>query len=162
MTEHVDFSADTHIDEQALDVEWLNQSDLMYKYCRIEAAAHRRADLAKMRVEVRYAQLDRAIRSDPDGFGISRISNEAISSAVKTDPEYTEALVAEIEARYEQRMASSAVRALMDKKSALENLVRLFGMSYFSGPRVPRDIQEARKQRDTSVQQQIRMRRRRE
>ena len=43
-------------------------------------------------------------------------------------------------AQYELEVMGAAVRALDQKKSALENLVRLQGQNYFAGPSVPRTI----------------------
>jgi hypothetical protein len=158
--EENEYAQDIHIDEQALDVEWLAQPELMLKYCIVAAQAHRRADLAKARVDVVAAQLNRAIRSDPSLFNINRITSEVVLATIETDTEYQESVKKAINARYEHEMALAAVKAMENRKSALENLVRLHGQAYFAGPSIPRNLAEARRQRDTSIQQRVRITRR--
>jgi hypothetical protein len=41
-------------------------------------------------------------------------------------------------------VASTVVRAIDQKKTALENLVKLLGASYFAGPKAPRDLTQER------------------
>ena len=54
--------------------------------------------------------------------------------------EHVKAAQALIDAKYENDIAEGVVKALDQKKSALENLVRLLGVSYFAGPNVPHDL----------------------
>jgi hypothetical protein len=48
-------------------------------------------------------------------------------------------------------MAQAAVNAFEQRKSALENLVRLFGQSYFAGPKMPRDLHWEKEEKEKSV-----------
>ena len=47
-------------------------------------------------------------------------------------------------------MAQGAVYAFEQRKTSLENLVRLHGQQYFAGPKMPRDL---RKEVDRRAQQ---------
>jgi len=135
----MDYENDIKIDDQMLDVEWLEQPEKMMKYCTLAAEARRDLDLAKEAVELIRATLDSAIRKDPQKFGIEKITEAAIGGIIIRQDQYITANNTLLLAKYEADIASSAVKAFEQRKDALENLVRLHGQSYFAGPRVPHD-----------------------
>jgi len=141
----VNYSADIEIDETALDVEWLNQPKRMLQYCHISAEAQRRTSLAKERREVVKARLILEIQKDPEKFGLSKTTKDMIEAVVLTHPDYLAASEDYINAEYEQNIAIGTVRAFEQRKSALENLVRLHASQYFAGPSTPRDLSSERK-----------------
>lgn len=169
----MDYQADIDIDEDNLDVEWCDHSQRMFRYCRHAAEVHKDMDLAKERLDLVKAQLDQRVRADPGSFDIAvRVTKDgapqpptetSVMSVVLTQTEYREATRDYLEKKYEYEVASGAVRAFEARKSALENLVRLHGQSYFSGPAVPHDLSELRRQRadrqrqrDAEVQRSVR------
>lgn len=173
----MDYEADIEIDEQALDVEWLDQSGRMFDYCRHAASTQMDMDLAKERLDVVRAELDQRVRADPEQYGLELRSTKdgkpqpptegAILSTVMTQTEYQEATQDYLRKKFEYGVAQGAVRAFDQRKSALENLVRLHGQSYFAGPSVPHDLSEIRRQRDerrrerdADVQRRVRLKRR--
>jgi hypothetical protein len=141
----MDYEKDIHIDEQSLDVEWLEQPSLMMKYARISANARMELDRAKEELEFTRATLDKEIRSDPDKYGIDKVTEAVVLATIMIHKDYKEANNALINAKFESDIASSAIRAIDARKDALENLVRLHGMQYFAGPSIPRDITSERK-----------------
>jgi hypothetical protein len=157
----MNYEDDIVIDEQMLDVEWLDQPRLMGDYCQIAAEAHRVMDLAEENLDFVRSTLERAIRTDPTGYGVvagSRgITEDSIKSAIKVHPEYQSASRAHIDAKYEYAVAAGAVRAFDHRKSALEKLVQLHGQSYFAGPSVPHDLSAERAERDQAAQGRIRV-----
>jgi hypothetical protein len=50
--------------------------------------------------------------------------------------------------KYEAEVLQGAVNAVDHRKDALENLVRLHGLQYFAGPKVPRNLSEEREYRE--------------
>lgn len=136
----MNYETDMMIDETALDVEWLEQASLMMKYARNAAELSRQLDLKKEALDLVKAELDKAIRSKPERYGIEKITEGAINSTIITHKDYAKANQEMIDARYELDIARSAVRAVDARKDALENLVRLHGQQYFAGPKVPRDL----------------------
>lgn len=136
----MNYEKDVYIDESSLDVEWLNQPRLMMQYGRHASETKLEADKAKERVEVVRAELDRDIRSDPEKYDLSKITETVVQNTITLQDEYQEAYNTYLEAKYEFDMALNAVRAIDQKKAALENLVRLHGQQYFAGPSVPRDL----------------------
>lgn len=136
----LNYEQDVSIDETALDVEWLQQANLMYKYVRYHAETKKAMDEAKERLDFVKAKLEMDIRANPEDYGLSKVTESAIASTILLQPEYQEASKKYIEAKYENDVATAAVRAIDQKKTALENLVKLLSVSYFAGPSAPRDL----------------------
>ena len=136
----LNYEQDVSIDETALDVEWLQQANLMYKYARYQAETKKAMDEAKERLDFIRAKLEMDIRANPENYGLSKVTESAIASTILLQPEYQESSKKYIEAKYENDVAAAAVRAIDQKKTALENLVKLLNVSYFAGPSAPRDL----------------------
>lgn len=136
----INYEQDVKIDGEALDIEWLAQPSLMMKYCQISAKAQMQMDAAKEMVDVVRSGLDKSIRENPEKYGIAKLTESVVLSTVIVQEQYTEAYGAYLKAKYEADMAKGAVRAIEHRKDALENLVRLFGQSYFAGPKMPREL----------------------
>ncbi len=136
----MNYERDITINQDALDVEWLEQPRLMLKYGRYMAEAELELATAKQNMEVKYAELDKDIRENPGDYGIEKIVEAGVMAAIKMNEGYKSAVKEYNECQYEYTMAKNAVKAFEHKKEALENLVRLFGQQYFSGPSVPRDL----------------------
>ena len=134
------YEQDVSSDETALDVEWLQQPNLMYKYAKHQAETKKAMEEAKERLDFLKAKLEMDIRANPGDYGLSKVTESAIASTVLLQPEYQEASKKYVEARYENDVAAAAVRAIDQKKTALENLVKLLSVSYFAGPSAPRDL----------------------
>jgi glycine betaine/choline ABC-type transport system substrate-binding protein len=149
---NINYENEIRIDETALDVEWLEQPRLFMKYARNAAQARKRVDEAKEALDVAKAELDKKIRSNPKKYGVEKITENAISNLIIKQDTYKEAMQEFSDARYEADIAQSAVSAFNQRKEALENLVKLFGMQYFSGPRVPRDLSQEYKKKETQKQ----------
>ena len=136
----LNYEQDVSIDETALDVEWLQQANLMYKYARYQAETKKAMDEAKERLDFIKAKVEMDIRATPENYGLSKVTESATASTILLQPEYQEVSKKYIEARYENDMAAAAVRAIDQKKTALENLVKLLSVSYFAGPSATRDL----------------------
>lgn len=136
----INYEQDVNIDPDQLDTEWLEQPRLMIKYAKAATQAKAELDHAKEAVEVTKANLDKNIRSYPEKYDISKITETVVQNTILLQDEYQEASQTSIEARHEFEMARYAVQAIQDRKEALENLVKLYGQQYFAGPSAPRDI----------------------
>lgn len=167
----MEYEQDIEIDVEALDAEWLDHSRRMFVYCSHAAESHRDMDFSKERLDVVKAEIDQRVRANPDQYGLSPgsrgITEGSIQSTVLTQPEYQEATRDYLQKKYEYEVAQGAVRAFDHRKSALENLVRLHGQSYFAGPAVPHELSDLRQQRDAqrrdrdaAVQSRVKVRRR--
>lgn len=137
---------DIRIDESALDIEALRQSELMKTYTEEEADAKNELDRAEEAVDILHVKLDKEIRQDPDKFDVEKITETVVLNTIKNNEEYQEARKAVLDARHDLNNAKSAVRSIEVKKSMIETLVKLHGQSYFAGPSVPRDLTAERQQ----------------
>ncbi len=161
---NLNYEEDVRIDPDALDIEWLRQAELMLLYTRHSANTKKELDDAKERLEVGKARIEMDIRKNPSAYGLEKITEGAIQSTIILQKELLDLSQKFAEARYENDVAIAAVRAIDQKKSALENLVRLLGASYFAGPQVPRDLsKEALEERERKQQNsKVKIKRRRE
>ena len=136
----LNYEQDLHIDETALDLEWLGQAQLMLKYTEASASARREVDRLKELLNVKRAELDNTIRSHPDSYNIDKITETVISNTIIMQSSYKSLQTLLIDAQYEWQMMQGAVSAVEQRKQALENMSRLLGLQYFAGPKAPRDL----------------------
>lgn len=136
----VNYARDALIDESALDVEFLEQTNLMIRYAEHASQTKREAEEAKENLELVRAGLDKDIRQNPANYGLEKLTETVVSSTIILQPEYQEASKRLIQANYEAGMARFAAQAISDRKNCLEALVKLHGQQYFAGPKIPRDL----------------------
>lgn len=150
------YKQDIHIDQDALDLEWLQQPQLAFKYNEEYAQARREADEAKEALEVVKAEVGLDIRKNPSAYTgeDKKPTEDAVKSLITIDERVRKAEKRFAQAKETQSLVWAAVTAIDTKKSALEALVKLHGQSYFAGPSVPletnRQFQEEIKEKKTS------------
>lgn len=139
------YEQDLEIDPQALDVEWLKQSNLFMKYSKLKANADRKADRSKQALDISKAVMDNKIRSNPKKYSknkVDKMTEKMIQTIVDTSDSVKKANEKFIDAKYKASIFFSAVLAFNHRKTALENLVRLNSQEYFSAPKEPRNLKE--------------------
>ena len=147
MRENVDYNNDVSIDENSLDLEWLEQPELMMRYIRHAAEEERKRDSKKEELDFRIAELDKQVRNNPGEFDLAKATDSSVDQAIKRDEVYQKLSKGLVEAKYEARVARGAVQAIQDKKEALQELDRLHQLGWFPGPKSPRSISEIRKKK---------------
>lgn len=131
------FEKDLRIDPSALDIEWLEQPQKFFKYSKELSYAKRELDRLKQKYEVLKAKIDNKIRSQyPD----KKPTETAIYSMVIQNEEIMQGLKEIADQELVVDLLVGGVKALEQRKSALENEVKLQGMNYFAAPREPRDL----------------------
>ena len=159
-----EFEKDLQIDPAQLDVMAGLQGELFFKWAEKSVKARTNVDAAKFRLEVLYATVSNKVRLDPDRFGVSKITESSVDTAVKISPEYMEAYEAWLEARGESSLLDRAVEAMEQKKRMIEVMITLHGQEYFAGPSVPRNLTEAwsemKTERSKEVSKKTKLRRR--
>lgn len=137
----MNYEKDLQIDGQALDLEFLNQASLMMKYAKHSANKRKELEEAKQALDIAKAETDKKIRDKPSTFlSEGKVTETAVSNAILNHIDYQAAYTTYLEAKFEADMAQGAVNAFEHRKSALENLVRLYGQQYFAGPNMPLEI----------------------
>jgi len=138
------------IDEHRLDEEWIGQPKLFGHWARKAASARRKMDEAKSNLELVQAELDLEVRTNPEKFDLSKVTENVVKSAILQDTRYVGAQKKVNDARYDHEVAQAAVSALEHRKYALQNLVSLFLSSYYAEPRSPKgrkdEVEEMTKQ----------------
>lgn len=172
--EELDIESDRQIDPDALDVEWLEQSNRFFKYSdALNEATTRRNEIKTVLDEkAEYlktlkAELELKARSNPKEFDIEKATDSAVKAAVLASVEYQEALEEFFEVQREMNTAQEEVNrryrdvnTMQEKKEAMKNLVILLNQQYFSTPVVPRDLtaEYQRYQKVKTTQKQARER----
>jgi hypothetical protein len=143
------------LDPNELDVAALEQADLYAEWATAAAEAKATEEAAKTEKEITEAKLAAQVRADPGEYGIEKTSEAAITSHVKTLPEYARVHRNYNTAMREAALLVAAERALQQRKAMIEELGRLHGAQYFAGPDVPRDLIEIWKHRRERVAETV-------
>jgi hypothetical protein len=122
------------IDDLQLDKEVLRQPKEMLRAGKKLAKARLRYNEAKATVDVVAASLSHRIRSDPESFGLEKLTEPTIEAAVIKHKKHQEAMEEMNQAKYKLDMIEAMVTALHHRKTALELRVQLLGLEYYSEP----------------------------
>jgi hypothetical protein len=151
----MDYESDMYIDHDALDIECLDQSQMMMKYTKKLATLKLERDQLKEEVDLVRAEQDKAIRENPESFGLVKITETAINNTILTTKEYKSVMKEYLQAKFEVDTCQGAVSAIEQRKSMIEALIKLHGQQYFAGPSIPRQLNEEREKRSENVQKKI-------
>jgi hypothetical protein len=144
----LDYIKDMEIDENALDVEWLNQPELARKYGKHLTELNQIMLKADEKVKtIRSELILKANEIDSEQvFNKKKPTMADIEAYYRTQPEYIEAKEAYLKAKEEYEYAEVITNEVrFTRKNALEQLVLLYNGNYFAGPSVPRNLSEERK-----------------
>ena len=120
------------IDRNHLDIEWEKQASNVFEIGRLQAQAQLYMDDLKRQLETKKSNLDFAIRRDPAKFGIAKVTEGAINSAITINPEIVDLTDKIAHAQFQVNLFKAASFALENKKKGLENLTQLIAMNYYS------------------------------
>jgi hypothetical protein len=123
-----------------LDVEWEHHAEEVYHFLEEMAAARQQMDAKKERLDEIRAELDFAIRRDPNKFGLDKVTETLITNTITLQPQYREASQQFLESKDKYNTAANIVTAMEHKKKALEGLVNLHIAGYYA---LPTDRKEA-------------------
>lgn len=139
----INIDRDLRIDETGLDVEWLNQPSLMFKYSREFARAEREVSRLKEKIKVERAKLSKEVRLNPERYikGDIKVTEAVYHGIIDTHQTIRDLEAELIEAEYEVTMVKGAVESVKQRKDALQDLVKLHGQNYFAGPKMPRNLE---------------------
>jgi len=127
------YHADLEIDRDSLDTEFLRQPGLYFRYSEALTDAEADRDAAKERLDVQWAQLDAAVRKNPARYGLDRVVEAAVNNAILLLPVYQKAKALYLEKVRRVSLLTAAVRAMVQRKDALEGLARL-AVAGYGGP----------------------------
>lgn len=146
----MDYELDLEIDEDALDVEWLNQPMLAMKWGAHWAHCQRKVQKAEEKVKLVRSELIAEAYEDPSGtMGVDKATAQSVEAYYRNHDDHKEAKEELIQAHYDLDVAEIAKKEIcISRKDALKNLVELLKINYFESPLEPRDLShEAMKKR---------------
>lgn len=131
----LDFSEKTvsenlEIDMFDLDNELKNQSSIYFMYASMLADADFEARRCKEVIELAEAEADNRARNNAPG----KVTEALIKTMVAQDDEVLEAHRVYLDALNRRNKIEAAVKAFEQRKSCLDNLVRLHTTQYFAEP----------------------------
>jgi len=144
----MDYKEDCKIDESALDVEWLAQTELGIKYGEYWAECKDALTRAEEKIKLVRAELCKECYEKNE-----KPTDKKLETYFRTHKRHIQAKEEWMDAKFKENIADIAKWQISNtRKDALENLVRLHGQSYFAGPNMPRDlIEEAEKKRELQI-----------
>lgn len=122
------------INEHSLDKEWTKQSQNFMAISKEAAESDTEAKRAKEILEVIKAELYLSIRKNMEEEG-EKVTEAILEAKIKIHPEYKTAINLYLDNLHASQILKSAVQAFDQKKSALENLVKLKLAGYYSEPK---------------------------
>lgn len=137
-----DFEQDLQINPDELDVEWLGQASLHMRYGKASSEANRKLKNAEQHVKVIRSQLIKEAKET-----IPKCTDTMAEAFYRDHPRHKKAKEDAIEAEYEANLLQNAVFSCSQRKTALEELVRLFSLGYFAGPSEPHNLSDRWKSR---------------
>lgn len=154
----MDYENDMDIDADQLDVEWLEQANLAFKYGRHWADC--RAELLRTEENIKLvrSEIIKQVNQDPErylGEGVKPTA-PVVEAFYRNARRHQKAKKEWVDAQFEANVAEIAYKEISyTRKMALENLVKLHGQSYFAGPAVPHDISELKEKRKEAIQHRV-------
>ena len=122
-----------HLNKLEVDCQELPQQ--IYHWGVELAKASKRVKELKNSLKLNYADTASHIRRNPAAYGLDKITEGAIDQCVLRDSTYQHIQNQVIEAEYDEDVLEAFVKGgLADKKSELENMVKLHGQMYWSKP----------------------------
>lgn len=135
--EEFDFA---EIDKYALDKEWINQEKMLGKVGQELAKARMEVDRAKSAHEVQQATVDKRIRTNPQKYGLDKITETSIANEVVLQMEKKSTGEKLIQAKYNHAILQAALDRLNARGKAISDLIYLHSIEYFGKPKVPRGM----------------------
>lgn len=163
----LDYEQDVKIDQDALDVEWLEQADLARRYAKhVKARRREVARLEEKKKTIRAELIDYVNRNPDEATGKSKPNSADIESYYRRQQRYKDAVEELLDAQEDLDYAELAHQEISwTRKKALEQLVTMWLGEYFAGPKVPRNLaeelrkkKEERRERSKKVLEQMKRR----
>src|SRR5581483_205142 len=130
------------IDIHNLHEECAEQPKLFARVC--EQLADARRELARVEEELRIvdAELDRDIRLHPEKYGLDKTTEPAIKAVILTHKRHRLAYEKLCDAKHDRDILEGLKDAAAQRKTMLEDDVRLFLANYYAEVRLRRAAQE--------------------
>ncbi len=139
-----DFQDDVRIDPHALDKMWIEHASKYMFYADLASKADREVKELDHSKKVLEAQLTQAVNADPNetlGEGV-KPTGANVDAYIRTEQSHITLTEKLIQAEYEKNQLTNALAAFNQRRSALENLVKLIALEYYAEPKHSEDTSE--------------------
>lgn len=143
------------IDEHNLVEEARRQPKRMFEMCRELAEADADVKLLDVELELVEADLDRMIRSNPDKYGLKKVTEPGIKHAMKLTKRWQKAKKELITAETKRDTYKGGVKALEHRKESIGNIVYLNGQSYYGDPITDSKMQRRRRKDEEKESKEV-------
>ena len=126
---------DLSIDKHALDREWEEQPTRFHAAAVELADAREELEYAKAKLDIVHAEVYASLLRAPEEYGLTKTTEASLKQAIVCQPEYKAAHDDMVQAKHAADVLDAAVKALEQRKRALEKLVDLHLSDYYSAPR---------------------------
>ncbi len=138
-----EYEEDTYLDINRLGQEVFVQPTLHEKYSRYVTNLTDERDELKLRIHLKRAELSLEIRSDPEDFGITKITENAVNSTVDLDEEIQDLTFDLLTVDKYVNEALGALKAIITKGQSLKLAGQLYTTGYWGQlTAVPAKMQE--------------------
>jgi len=123
------------------------QPQLLQKWGSNKAELTKKRKNKENELKIKKAEKCREIRRNPRAFGLDKVTEKALDDICLLDLTIQKIIRDLHELEYEEDMSDIMVKSLQDRRTQLENLVKLHGQMYWSKPNVnkPMSTVERRK-----------------
>jgi hypothetical protein len=149
-----EFEKDLEIDKYSLDAECLDQPRKFMEWSQDYADAVSEQDRADQKLEVVKAQVEMEARKNPESFGLEKVTDNSIKAAVTMSKKVMEAHEAWVMTKHQVNVLRAGREALEQRKTMLENLVKLFLSGYWADPKIKPEAKEALAEEGAEKQKQ--------
>jgi len=159
----MNYERDMHIDENSLDIEWLEQADLAVQWGKYYTECEEQFQRADENVKIVRSELILEINKNPEEFLGSGIkpTDTKVEAAYRVDKRHVEAKERWLKAKKKLGDAEIIKNEItFTRKSALENMVKLHSADWFAGPKMPRDLVSEREKMKKKFNKKVRIRNR--
>jgi len=138
-----DLTEDLWINKVDLPGEWERQPQLFMYWAEEYAYAILTRDREKDQVELILADLDGAIRADPDAYGLKKVTDASVSAAAKRTQTYIDGQERLHQANLVVNRMAAARSAMDHKRKALDNLTSLALADFYGSNTAPAESRVA-------------------
>ena len=156
-----DFKEDLKIDKYSLDKELVNQPSLFIDWAEKTVEMEFKRDSLKDLIEVEKAILEKAIRANPDQFGISKITEKGVLATIITNKEIMKLSAELLEISKQAKLFGSVKTAFDHRMRSLEKLTTLNQSGYYSSSNKVVDAEKKQSQEIKKEQSEALTQRRR-
>jgi len=160
----LNYKEDVKVNDQALDLELLDQAELAVKYGKEWVIARKKVALLEEKEKIIRSKLIRKAWKDPNSYlNQPKATAQTVEAFYRDHKKHKKIKQEKIEAQEELDLIEVAKNEIVfTKKFILENMVKLYLGDYFAGPNVPHDLSKLRnkdKDRQDAVDKQIKVKR---